>query len=263
MRSKKLRQFTGPASPKKTPSSRSNSILVDSSVCAGCFYQSTCLAAELVNELAKEGCPIHSNSQFLKAKYKVGEPLFRVSTAFDALFMILSGSAKSSWLDESGNEQIVGLYIPGDLVGLDAISPGFHPSSAIILEESYVCRIPFYLFESGMTAAQRVKRTLIRQASRALRLEQFHSLSVRNKTADQRIAIFMSDLIRRLENRSFASDRIVLSLSRRDIGNYLGLALGTVSRSFSRLQDAGVITVHHREVVIHEAARLADLAGKG
>ena len=260
MQSRKMPKPIRSQGAKQRHAGRSGVTQVDSDVCTDCYYRSTCMAGELVIALADEGCSLRPSDRIFKAKFNAHEPLFRVSTPFEALFMILSGSAKSCWLDEAGKEQIMGLYIPGDLLGLDAISPGFHPSSAELLQESDVCQIPFKLFERDISAVQRIKRSLIRQASRALRSEQMHSQALLNKNADQRMAMFLVDLLRRLENRRFATDRIVLSLSRRDIGNYLGLALGTVSRSFSRLQDAGLISLQNRGIVIHHPQRLAELA---
>ena len=50
-------------------------------------------------------------------------------------------------------------------------------------------------------------------------------------------------------------------MSRADIGNYLGLAVETVSRAFTRMQDQGIIEVDQREVRIvnrHQLCLLAD-----
>ena len=54
--------------------------------------------------------------------------------------------------------------------------------------------------------------------------------------------------------------RIRLPMSRIDIANYLGLALETVSRGFTRLQEEGLIDVHGRQVTVLDAATLTRLA---
>ena len=50
-----------------------------------------------------------------------------------------------------------------------------------------------------------------------------------------------------------------LSMSRHDIGNYLGLAVETVSRMFSKLQEDEVLSVHRKNIRIHEPARLRSM----
>ena len=53
-----------------------------------------------------------------------------------------------------------------------------------------------------------------------------------------------------------------LPMSRRDLANYLGLAIETVSRLFSRLGELGVISVERKTVRILDPAKLRELAGE-
>jgi CRP/FNR family transcriptional regulator len=45
-------------------------------------------------------------------------------------------------------------------------------------------------------------------------------------------------------------------MSRQDLGDYLGLALETVSRLFSRFQEEKLITVQGRNIKLLDAGRL-------
>ncbi|MCI0668333.1 MAG: helix-turn-helix domain-containing protein [Methylococcaceae bacterium] len=226
--------------------------------CDACFQKSNCLARSLeLDDFRRYSRAVSQSKRMAKGHY-----LYRLSDPFEALFMILSGSVKSCRLDEEGNELIVGFHIPGDLLALDAIGGRSYPSSAIVLEDCFVCKIPYRLFDERFSDSPRLHSELIRQAAQALRSEHLHSVFLRKNPADERLALFLADLSRRLESRNYACDRFDLSLSRRDIGNYLGLALETVSRSFSRLQDAGLITVRHRHIVIHDRQHL-EILGRG
>lgn len=231
---------------------RAGSVTTYSNACQACFQKSICLGRNLQpDELYTYSRAISQSKRLPKGHY-----LYRLSDPLETLFMILSGSVKSCRLDEDGNEQIVGFHIPGDLLGLDAIGSRSHPSSGIVLEDCFVCKIPYRLFDEKFSNIPRLQSELIHQAAQALRSEHQHTVFLRKNPADERLAMFLADLSRRLESRNYAYDRFDLSLSRRDIGNYLGLALETVSRSFSHLQNRGLITVHHRHVIIHDRGRL-------
>jgi CRP/FNR family transcriptional regulator len=79
--------------------------------------------------------------------------------------------------------------------------------------------------------------------------------------AEQRIATFLLNLSQRFAQRGFSPREFILRMTREEIGNYLGLKLETVSRSFSKLQDDGLITVEQKRLRIDEPTRLRDTAG--
>lgn len=235
---------------------RFGSVGIDYNVCTTCFHRSHCLTQALdVNEFSVYSSLVSQSKHLSKGDY-----LFRQSEAFEALFVVLSGSVKTCRLDADGDEQIVGFHLPGDLMALDSIGSGLHPSSGVVLEDCAVCKIPCRVFDDGTPGAEHLRLELVHQTARSLQAEYLHTVVLRKNSADQRLAMFLFDLSCRLENRNYAYDLFDLSLSRQDIGNYLGLALETVSRSFSHLQDKGVITVHHRHITVHNRDELEFLA---
>jgi CRP/FNR family transcriptional regulator len=68
--------------------------------------------------------------------------------------------------------------------------------------------------------------------------------------AEERLAAFLLNLAQRLQARGFSASELVLRMTRQEIGNYLGLKLETVSRTFSRFAEEGLIEVRHRHVRI-------------
>ena len=80
------------------------------------------------------------------------------------------------------------------------------------------------------------------------------------KHAEERLSSFLLGLSTRYSQRGFSAHEFNLSMSRQDIGNYLGLALETVSRQFSHLEDLGVIKVDRRHVTIKDLEKLKQLA---
>src|ERR1700749_3050248 len=83
-----------------------------------------------------------------------------------------------------------------------------------------------------------------------------HTLLLGRKTSLEKVAAFLPEM----DGRITAIGVMALPMSRRDIANYLGLALETVSRELSRLQRTGVLGFldnSQRAIVLRDPLRLA------
>ena len=101
----------------------------------------------------------------------------------------------------------------------------------------------------------------MRVMSREIRDDQQKMLLLSKKTADERIATFLVNLSARFRARGFSANQFRLSMSRNEIGNYLGLAVETVSRVFTRFQQNELIAAEGKEVHILDPIQLCALAG--
>lgn len=186
-----------------------------------------------------------------------GEHVFREGDPAEAFYVVRSGSVKSYMVTEDGEEQVLGFYLPGDVFGLDTTNDEIYMSSAVTLETTSLCRFPYtYLGE------QTVGLNLLKVAAEQMKRDHNLVLMLARKDADGRIASFLEDLAGRYRLRGYSASAFVLSMSRQDIGCYLGLAVETVSRTLTRFQDCGVLKVNRREVEILDHATLCRLAGK-
>ncbi|MDH4133849.1 MAG: helix-turn-helix domain-containing protein, partial [Gammaproteobacteria bacterium] len=165
-------------------------------------------------------------------------------------------------LTEDGREMITGFFLPGEIVGLDAIDNGMHPCAARALEITSLCEIPFDEFESIGERLPALSRQLVRVMSREMHHDQLLLMLLGKRTAEERLAAFLLSLSLRFGQRGYSSTEFNLSMSRNDIGNYLGLAVETVSRLFSRLQDEGVLAARGRNIRLADLTRLETLAGE-
>jgi len=188
-----------------------------------------------------------------------GEFLFRSGDRFRSIYAVKSGSVKTTTFSEDGREDITGFHLPGELFGLDAIDSGIHSCSAQALERSSVCEIPFASLEQLSAELPSLMRQMLRIMSREIQQEQ-GSVQLGRKSAEARLASFLLGLSQRLQARGFANDDFRLSMSRYDIGNYLGLAVETVSRLLTRFQDQGLMTVEWKQITLLDLPRLQDLA---
>jgi CRP/FNR family transcriptional regulator, anaerobic regulatory protein len=152
-------------------------------------------------------------------------------------------------VDKDGREQVLGFYLPGEVIGLNAIYPDHFPCDAIALETSYFCRFSFPAMSALATRMPAVQQHLFRLLSKELGTA---SLLAGDHSADERMAAFLIDLGERYAVRGFSGTQFQLSMSRGDIANYLRLAAETVSRVLSRFRSQGLITIEGRELVLRD-----------
>jgi len=190
-----------------------------------------------------------------------GEYLFNSGDTFTSIYAVRSGSIKTFSESEQGDEQITGLYLPGELLGLDAINDNKHPCSAIALETTSLCEIPFDTLESLSSDIPELHHQLFRIMSKEIASDQSLLMLMAQKSAEERLAAFLVNLSSRLKVRNFSEVEFNLSMSRKDIGNYLGLTIETISRTFSRFQSEGILSTQRKYVNIHKLDVLKEMAG--
>lgn len=146
-------------------------------------------------------------------------------------------------------------------MGLSGVDSQLYPVSAQALETTSVCEIPFERLDELSVQLPQLRRQLMRVMSREIRDDQQMMLLLSKKTADERIATFLVNLSARFRARGFSANQFRLSMSRNELGNYLGLAVETVSRVFTRFQQNGLINAEGKEVQILDPIELCALAG--
>jgi len=77
--------------------------------------------------------------------------------------------------------------------------------------------------------------------------------------AEERVAAFLLNLTQRLQARGYSASELVLRMTREEIGSYLGLKLETVSRTFSKFQDDGILDVRQRQITVRQPEALQKL----
>ncbi|MDZ7791839.1 MAG: helix-turn-helix domain-containing protein [Xanthomonadales bacterium] len=176
------------------------------------------------------------------------------------LTVLRSGSIKAFEVSRDGDELVTGFYLPGDVIGLDAFSTGRHAGSAVALEKCRLCEIPVADFQKMLGESPRLNQVMLRLLAEEMGEARKLLLVVGRLDARTRVALFLLSLSRRLERRGLDSNLFRLSMDRRDIANYLGLTIETVSRTLSALQRDGVIHVRGKNVRILDRQALSELA---
>lgn len=223
----------------------------------------SCTLHELCLPLGIEGAELERLDRIIRRRRPLerGEHLFRRGDPFRAIYAVRSGSVKTYTESEGGGEQVTGFHLPGELVGLDAIGEGMHPLSGRALERTSLCEIPYELLEPLTAEIPGLRRQLLRLMSREIADDESHLTLLGQKDAEGRIAAFLLSLSRRYAQRGFSPTEFRLPMSRTDIANYLGLAVETVSRIFTRFQNERLLSAERKRVRLLDVPRLEVLAG--
>jgi CRP/FNR family transcriptional regulator len=225
--------------------------------CRNCSLGALCLPMGLSGEdvekletVVKRSRPLHR-----------GEHLFRGGEHFHSLFVVKTGSVKTYIPSPEGGEQVLGFHLPGEIVGLDAIDRDSHSCSARVLETSAICEIPFQRLEALAASLPSLQHQLYRLLSKEIVEEAEMLMLLGKRNAEERLAAFLVSMSQRLAKRGLSMTDFHLSMSRHEIGNYLGLAVETVSRLFSRFQEDGLLDVDRKHVRVLKMTALQTLAG--
>lgn len=224
--------------------------------CQDCGLYQLCLPMGLNNEDAT------LLERYVKRKRTVkrGQVLYRVGEEFSCVYAIRSGSVKTYITTDDGRLQITGFHIPGELLGLNAIDEKRYNCEAMALEATSVCEISASCFVELGLQIPSVHYQMLRMMSKEIKHNQNLMLLLGKKNAEERLATYLLTLSQRFAMRNYSPTRFNLSMSRGDIGDYLGISEATVSRIFTRFQEEGVVTSERRYIVLNDLERLSAIA---
>jgi CRP/FNR family transcriptional regulator len=141
-------------------------------------------------------------------------------------------------------------------VGLDGMSDGSYASSSVVLETTSICELPYDRLEDLCHSLAGLNRQMMRVVSKEITADQDMLLLLGKRNAEERLAAFLLSLSSRYKSRGLSTTEFNLPMSRQDIGNYLGLAIETVSRLFASFQKDKLLKVNRRQVVLVNMPRL-------
>ena len=224
--------------------------------CSDCRLFPDCPVRDVTNGEAERG--IRTGFRVLEK----GDHLFRTGDPAGHLYFLKSGSLKAYLLSPAGEEKVVAFHFPGDLIGLESM--GFE-REALCVEALSVCRtctLPRNELAELCARSRSVMRHLLLQASCRLRFDASLFALLGRRSAEQRVASFLLELSRRLAERDAPIREFELKMTRADIASYLALAVETISRVLTRLQDNNVLEVErNRRVFIVDLEAMEALAG--
>lgn len=223
--------------------------------CGQCSLRQLCLPAgigvedvERLDRLVRKRRPVPR-----------GDALFRSGHPLSNIYVAREGSFKTIVTTEDGQQQVIGFHLPGELIGLDALGEGRHRCDAVALETARVCEVPMGDLERVAGQVPGLQRQLLRVMGRSMGRDQDHLEMLSRRQATDRVLLFLHSLSERYEVLGHDGSSFSLPMTREEIASYLGLVIETVSRSFTKLQDDGIIAVRGRQVKLLAKDRIAQL----
>jgi len=232
-----------------TPPISASSIKV---ACSNCNLRELCMPMGL-NEAEMQRI---DDVVATRRKVARGENLFRNGEKFNALYAIRTGFFKTCISSEDGRDQVTGFQMAGEIIGLDGIVSDHHTCDAVALEDAEVCVMTFDRIEELSREISVLQRHVHKIMSREIVRENGVMLLLGSMRAEERLAAFLLNLVQRLHARGFSQSELILRMTREEIGSYLGLKLETVSRTFSKFAEDGIVEVKQRHVRILNADAL-------
>jgi CRP/FNR family transcriptional regulator len=162
-------------------------------------------------------------------------------------FTIVDGVVSISKSLADGRRQIVGFMFPGDFLGV--ADEALYSCTAQAVTPVELCRFPRQSFEALAEECPEIEHRLLHAVSTELIEAQEHLLIIGRQTAEERLCSFLLHLGKRAPHRGWPDNPVHLPMSRADIGDYLGLSLETVSRTFTVLRDHGLVKLTNAHTV--------------
>jgi CRP/FNR family nitrogen fixation transcriptional regulator len=188
--------------------------------------------------------------------YRRGIEIYGEKEPADYVYQVKIGAVRSYKLLSDGRRQIGAFHLVGDIFGLE--NGGLHRFTAEAIVDTTVRLVKRQSLELVAESDAMVARNLLSMTTSNLQHAEDHMLLLGRKTSLERVAAFLIEMDKRLT----AAEVIALPMCRRDIADYLGLTLETVSRALSRLHDLGVLGFignSQRQIVLWDRKRLASL----
>jgi len=220
--------------------------------CAKCRLRETCLSGDVPAEDLERV----ENIVYARRRIRRGEALFSAGDPFRCLYAIRTGSFKTNVVDSEGREQVTGFFMGGELLGLDGLGDGRYAASAIALEDSDVCAMPYSLIEHIGRQVPSLQRRLHSVLAREIVRDHGVMLLLGSMRAEERLATFLLNLSKRFQRRGYSESEFHLRMTREEIGSYLGLKLETVCRVLSAFREDGLLDIDYKRVRIVSIAGL-------
>ena len=191
-----------------------------------------------------------------EVSYQKDEEIYGEGEPSEYVYQVVRGAVRTYKLLSDGRRQIGAFHLPGDVFGLD--SGPTHRLTAEAITDTAVRLVKRRSLETAAGSNVQIAHNLWTMTAGDLRHAEDHMLLLGRKTAMEKVAAFLLEM----DGRLAKTGAVALPMCRRDIGDYLGLTLETVSRVLSQLSDQGILAFSSaRQIMLRNRQRLTDMNG--
>ncbi|GFE57309.1 Crp/Fnr family transcriptional regulator [Geobacter sp. AOG1] len=198
-----------------------------------------------------------------RRSFAKGETLFAEGDTANGFYLLVSGSMKLCKVSPDGKEKVLHFVHPGETFAEAAFfGDGRYPAEARALEKGEALFFPREAFMGLLERNPRFSLNLIVSLSLLLRrfARQIEELSFAEVPA--RLATYLIELAERKSTTFQGKTYLDLDMKKGELASRLGTVSETLSRTFRKLKEEGIIDVEGSRVLIHSMDRLNGLAGR-
>lgn len=185
-----------------------------------------------------------------------GAYVFREGDYASHIYEVQSGILRLTRVLENGRRQVIAFALPGDIVGFP--NGDLHHTDCDVIGACEVVLHRREALENGEGSPE-THRRLLMAAVREISAMQDHFMMLARKSALEKVASFLLVLSSRIGTKQGNISMIELQMKRADIADFLGLTIETVSRTFTQLRTAGVISLlSANSIIVLDGQALAD-----
>ena len=203
--------------------------------CRSCDLNEVCRLCGLI---ALDGARTRVSTGTLRT-LEAGASLFRAGAPGTAIYAVRQGMLKSVRLTAEGEERVLGIHTPGDVLGLEAFGLRTYAYDVVALQPVVCCELRLTTLVEESTRVRELGAALVQLLSRATEPR----LNLAHGSVRQRVTAFLLELAQRLERRGLDCRRFTMGLSRQELADLLDTRIETVSRMMQRLNREGAIKV--------------------
>ncbi|PLA74915.1 Crp/Fnr family transcriptional regulator [Hydrogenovibrio sp. SC-1] len=181
-----------------------------------------------------------------------GELLYSAGDPFTKLYAIRAGGVKVFSCSDTGEEIIHGFYLPGDIIGLESMAFEHHQYSAVALDTTSVCGLPYQRLAALGAKISNLNIQLFNLMSYEIVSSRQHARLLTQKSAEQRLAEFLWNMSQKFQSRGYEHLQFRLNVLHREVASFLNLTPETISRILGKFHQAQILTWKRKEVTIHQ-----------
>lgn len=195
-----------------------------------------------------------------RRRVKRGSVLYNGGDKFNSLFYVRTGFFKTCVSAKDGREQVTGFHMLGDILGVDGISNGHLTTDAVALEDSEVWTMSFDLIEQYSNECSSLRFYFLKTLSNEVVRLQNLALLLGSLRSEERVAVFLINLLEKLKTRGLSQSEVLLRMSRDEIGSFLGIRQETVSRLLRLFSEKNILHVDNRHIRVLDSNVLKNMA---
>lgn len=220
--------------------------------CDGCTLQDRCfLSQSLPSETGK--C---AGAVLRRYPIRLGDRLYRRNAPFTSLFQVCDGAVKTQRETPEGGLIVTGFFLPGDVVGVEAVADCAYPTDAIATMDTEVCQLDFEHLLTHCAGDRDLHGWMLSRIAFYVRRKDSDLCWSNGLSSHERVLRFFLELYDRLcQDSDVRPIERALPMKKQDIARYLGMTPETLSRNLLHLRRSGLLQLQHDRFVLPDTQR--------